>query len=84
MKVGIGVMGENILGFGVVVEITTGASVGNVCVGLLTGWMTGAGAAAARSPQAVVNTQTIKVRINTRFIKAKYIGQKLSSDEFLC
>lgn len=77
-----GVMGENILGFGVVVENTTGASVGNVCVGLLTGWMTGA--AAARSPQAVVNTQTIKIRINTRFIKAKYIGRKLSSDEFLC
>jgi hypothetical protein len=77
-----GVMGENTLGFGVVVETTTRASVGNVCVGVLTGWMIGAGAAAARSPQAVVNTQTIKVRIKTRFINLKYIGQKLSGDEF--
>ena len=77
-------MGENILGFGVVVGCEAGAvaSVGNVCVGSLTGWMTGA--AAARSPQAVVNTQTIKVRVKTRFIKPKYIGRKLSSDEFLC
>jgi hypothetical protein len=57
--------------------------VGSPCVGALKVGIAGAPAAAAFPPQAVVNTQTIKVQINKRFIKSKYIGQKLSDDEFM-
>ena len=82
VEVGAGVMGENIRGFCVAVGNGAEVSVGNACVGALTVGTAGAVAAAAFSPQAVVKTQIIKVKIDRRFIKPKYIGQKLSSDEF--
>jgi threonine synthase len=79
--VGAGVMGEYFFGFCVAVGSGADTSAGNVCVGALTGRMTGVGV--AFPAQAVIKLQTIKARIS-RFIKAKYIGQKLISDEILC
>jgi len=79
--VGAGVMGEYFFGFCVAVGSGADTSTGNVCVGALTGRMTGVGV--AFPAQAVIKLQTIKARIS-RFIKAKYIGQKLISDEILC
>jgi len=57
------------------------ASAGKVEVGPLTGIMTDSGVV---SPvQAVIKEQTIKVRINRRFIVSKYSGGKLIGDEIL-
>ena len=80
--VGTGVIGEYFFGFCVAVGSDAAARAGYVCVGLLTGVMTDSG---VLSPvQAVINTQTIKVRIKRRFIRSKYSEGKLISDEILC
>jgi hypothetical protein len=83
VKVGSGVIGENIRGLGVAVGCKTGVvtSAGNVCVGAASA-DTEAGVVSA--VQAVTSTQTTKVKYSTRFIVAKYSGRKLSGDEFLC
>ena len=80
--VGTGVIGEYFLGFWVAVGGGAKMSAAGVCVGPLTGILADSGVA---SPvQAVIKTQTIKVRINRRFIKSKYSRGKLISDEILC
>ena len=83
VKVGIGVIGENIRGFGVTVGCGTEAGVGNVFVAAPTGEAASADTAAgvASALQAVARTQTTKVKYTARFIAAKYSGRKLSSDE---
>ena len=84
VNVGTGVIGEKILGFGVAVGWETGAAAnaGKVCVGEPTCCMAGSGVRVASAVQAVISTQTTKVKSNTRFMGAKYIGRKLSSDEY--
>ena len=79
VPVGTGVIGEYFLGFCVAVGKS---SVGNDCVAPLTGITTDS--AAALPLQAVIKTLTIKARNNKRFTRAKYSGEKLISDEFLC
>ena len=77
-------MGENIFGLGVGVGCGAAASIGKVFVGAaLDGATSGAGVEASAA-QAVIKTQPIKISLKIRFIKMKYIGQKLSRDEFLC
>jgi hypothetical protein len=71
--VGAGVMGENFFGFGVAEEKSTDANEGKVCVGALLIALTGVGVASCA--QAVIKTQTIKVRINARFIKSSISGE---------
>jgi hypothetical protein len=88
VRVGAGVIGENIRGFCVAVGCAAGAAAraGNVCVGRLTGALTGAlsraGTEVASSVHEAIRIQITNVGTNKRFIKAKYIGRKLSSDEF--
>jgi threonine synthase len=76
------------------------ARTGSVCVGTLTGALTGPLAGALRgalsgelaragkgvtSPvQEVIRIQITNAGTSKRFIKAKYIGRKLSTDEILC
>jgi len=75
-------MGENILGFGVGVGCDTTSIAGSVCVGALTDGAAVAGVAVLPPVQAVSKIQATKVRINTCFIRIKYIEQKLSRDEY--
>jgi threonine synthase len=82
--VGTGVIGENILGFGVGVGCDTASIVGSVSVGARRDGAVIAGVAVLPPVQAVSEIQTMKIRINTGFIRIKYIEQKLSRDEFLC
>jgi hypothetical protein len=78
------VIGEYFLGFCVAVGNGAATIAGNVCVGPLTGIRRDRGVEVASPVQAVIKPQTIKVRINRRFINAKYSGGKLINDEFLC
>ena len=84
VRVGTGVIGEYFLGFGVAVGNGAATIAGNVCVGALTGILRGRGVDVASPVQAVINPQTIKVKINRQFINAEYSGGKLINDEFLC
>ena len=84
VRVGAGVIGEYFLGFCVAVGNGAATIAGNVCVEALTGIRRGTGVEVASPVQAVINPQTIKVRIKSRFIAAKYSGGKLINDEFLC
>ena len=82
---GTGVIGEYFLGFCVAVgrgadDLLGKSRAGNVCVAPLTGITTDSAAAL----QAVIKTLTNKARNNKRFTRAKYSGEKLISDEFLC
>src|SRR5919202_1584252 len=70
--VGRGVIGENFLGFGVLVgrgadDLLSKSGVGNVCVTPLTGILRASGVAVP--VQAVIKTLTIMTRIITRFIR---------------
>src|SRR5215207_9059271 len=82
VRVGAGVMGENCFGFCVAVGCEAGAtaSAGNVWVGR------GArvGTWVVSVVQEVMRIPTTSKGIKTRFIRAKYIGEKLSNNEFLC
>lgn len=96
--VGSGVIGEYFFGFWVAVgcKAGTAARTGSVCVGMLTGALTGplAGALSselARAGTGVTSPMHEEIRIQMtnastvkRFIRSKYIGRKLSADEFLC
>jgi hypothetical protein len=86
VEVGTGVIGEKICGFTVAVGREAGAeaNVGKACVGALTGASASADtdAGVASAVQAVIKRLTIKIRVKTRFIEAKYIGQKLTGAEF--
>ena len=87
--VGAGVIGEYFLGFCVAVgrgadDLLSKLRAGSVCVDALIGIRRGRGVEVASPVQAVINPQTIKVRIKSRFIAPKYSGGKLINDEFLC
>jgi len=84
VRVGAGVIGEYFLGFWVAVGNGAATIAGNVCVETLTWILKGRGVEVAFPVQAVINPQTIKDRIKSRFIAAKYSGGKLINDEFLC
>jgi hypothetical protein len=84
VRVGAGVIGEYFLGLWVAVGNGAATIAGNVCVGALTGILKGRGVEVTSPVQAVIKLQTIKVRIKSRFIAAKYSGGKLINDEFLC
>ena len=82
VRVGAGVIGEYFLGFCVAVGKGAATITGNVCVGALMGILRGRGVEVASPVQAVINPQTIKVRIKSRFIAPKYSGGNLINDEF--
>ena len=96
--VGSGVIGEYFFGFCVALGCKTGAAArtGSVCVGMLTGALTGplAGALSGEPARAgtgvtspvheVIRIQMANASTVKRFIRSKYIGRKLSADEFLC
>jgi hypothetical protein len=89
VRVGTGVMGEYFLGFWVAVgngadDLLSKSRAGSVCVEALTGIRRGRGVEVASPVQAVIKLQTIKTRSNRRFIRAKYSGGKLITDEILC
>ena len=84
VRVGTGVIGEYFLGFCVAVGNGAATIAGTVCVGALTGIRRGRGVEVASPVQAVIKPQTIKARINRRFIRRNYSGGKLINDEILC
>src|SRR5215213_3317009 len=84
VRVAAGVMGENCFGFCVAVGCEAGAtaSAGTVCVGRLTDRLVGICVVAV--VQEGIRIAATRRGIKTRFIRAKYSGEKLSNNEFLC
>ena len=76
--VGCGVIGVYFLGFGVAVDCARAAGAtaraGNVCVGRLTGPLTGIGTEVTSPLQEAINAQVANANTRKRFIRTKYIG----------